>query len=150
MKLTIQQDIHITENEIIIKCAHMDARLQKLADYIRQFSFSLEGIKEGQSYQIPLDRILYIDTVDRSTFLYEEDTSYESRMSLISLEQLLQNTTFVRISKNCILNTEFLKCVEPYPNHRLKATLRNGEHLLIARNYISNVKEKLSQGRMQP
>lgn len=150
MKLTIQQDIKIEENEIIIRCAYMDSRLQKLADYIKQFSFSLEGIKEGQYYQIALDKIMYIDSVDRNTFLYDEENAYESKLTLTALEQLLKNTSFVRISKNCILNTAFLKCVEPYPNHRLKATLLNGENLMIARNYIYAVKEKLSAGWMQP
>ena len=150
MKLTIQQDISISENEIIIRCAHVDAGLQRMIDCIRQFSFSLEGVKDGQIYQVPLENILYIDTVDRSTFLYDEESSYESRMTLTALEELLKNTAFVRINKSCILNTGFLKCVEPYPNHRLKATLKNGENLIIARNYISVLREKLSSGRVQP
>ncbi len=150
MKLTIQQDLNIAENEIIIKCAHMDARLQTLIDYIRQFSFTLEGIREGQIYQLPLEKILYMDFVDRSTFIYDAENAYESKLSLTLLEQQLKNTSFVRISKNCILNTMFLKCVEPYPNHRLKAILQNGENLIIARNYISNLKEKISSGRVQP
>ena len=150
MKLTIQQDINIPENEIIVRCAHMDPGLQRLVDYIRQFSFSLEGVKEGQIFQVPLEKILYIDAVERNTFLYDEETAYESKMTLTALEELLKNTSFVRISKNCILNTAFLKCVEPYPNHRLKAILKNGENLIIARNYISVVREKLSSGRVQP
>ena len=36
MKLSIHQDEHITETEIIINCAYVDDRLQKLTDYIRQ------------------------------------------------------------------------------------------------------------------
>lgn len=149
MKLTIQQDISIGENEIIIRCAHMDAGLQRLIDCIRQFSFSLEGVKEGRIYQVPLEKILYIETVDRNTFMYDEETAYESRMTLTALEEMLKNTAFVRINKSCILNIGFLKCVEPYPNHRLKAILKNGENLIIARNYIGVVREKLSAGRIQ-
>ena len=58
MKLSIHQDERIQETEIIINCAYMDKRLQKLTDYIRQYSFSLEGESEGKLYQIPLEQIL--------------------------------------------------------------------------------------------
>lgn len=143
MKLTIHQNKELKEEEIIIHCIHMDKRLKKLSDYIRQFTISMDGEADGRQYQLTPESILYIDSVDGKTFLYDNDRSYLCRQSLSSLEVLLKDTTFVRISKNCILNTAYLKSVAPFANHRLKAELKNGEHLLISRNYIDCLKEKI-------
>ncbi len=143
MKLSIHQDERIQETEIIINCAYMDKRLQKLTDYIRQYSFSLEGESEGKLYQLPIEEIYYIESVDSKTFLYDHERTYSSRQTLTILEEKLKNMTFVRISKSCLLNVSYLKCVAPYANHRLKAELRSGEQLIISRNYVEALKNKL-------
>ena len=49
------------------------------------------------------------------------------------------------ISKSCLVNTSFLQSVRPLYNHRLEATLQNGEKLVITRNYIEPLKEKLKE-----
>lgn len=143
VKITINENSNITEDEIVINCAYMDERMRKLADYIRQYTFSVEGELEGKVYQIPLDEIFYIDTVDGKTFLYDSKQAYVSKLTLTALEEKLRYTTFLRISKSCLMNTAHLKCVEPYVNHRMLAELKNGEQLLISRNYIESLKEKL-------
>lgn len=145
MKLSIHQDERIQETEIIINCAYMDERLQKLTDYIRQYSFSLECEAEGKQYQLPIEEIYYIESVDSKTFLYDHERTYSSRQTLTVLEEKLKNMTFVRISKSCLLNVSYLKCVTPYANHRLKAELRSGEQLIISRNYVEALKNKLKK-----
>lgn len=143
MKVTINENTKLQEDEIIINCAYMDERMKKLADFVRQFAFSLEGELEGKFYQIPIDELYYIDTVDGKTFLYDSEHAYCSRQTLAALEQKLIHTTFLRISKSCLMNVAQLQCVEPYVNHRMQAELKNGERLLISRNYIEGLKEKL-------
>lgn len=143
VKLTVNQHMDVPENEVIINCAYLDERMQKLIDYIRQFSFSLEGEDAGKIYRVPMEKIFYIDSVDGRTFFYDQDKSYRIKKTLSMLEEELCCTTFARISKNCLLNTSQLRCVEPCGNHRMKAELKNGEHLLISRSYIEALKRKL-------
>lgn len=143
VKVTVKEDHGLEEDEVIIHCSYMDERIKKLVDYVRQFVFSLEGESDGKIYRIPIDDLCYIDSVDVKTFLYETKNAYRSRLTLTELEQRLHDTTFVRISKNCLLNVSWLKCVEPYVNHRMRAELKNGEKLLVSRNYIENLREKL-------
>lgn len=73
MKLTINQDINNTEDEVVIKCAYADERITRMIDYIRQLFFSLEGEKEGRTYQIPVEGIFYADSVDGKTFIYNRN-----------------------------------------------------------------------------
>ena len=143
MKLTIHQDLDIPETEIIINCAHMDVRIQRLIALIRQHSFSLTAYQEEKEFQLPLEQIYFIDSVDGKTFLYLEKEVYLCRNTLAVLEEKLVHTSFIRISKNCIINTNFLKSVRPMYNHRLEASLENGETLIVTRNYIEALKNKL-------
>ena len=143
LKLVLNQSLEIKETEITINCSVLDERLKKLVEYIRQYSFSLNGFVEGHSYKIPLEEIFYMDSVDGKTFLYCNNKVYECKETLATIEQMLLHTPFIRISKNCIMNINVLQCVKSSFNHRMEATLRNGEKLMISRNYVENIKKKL-------
>ncbi|OUN19388.1 LytTR family DNA-binding domain-containing protein [Pseudoflavonifractor sp. An85] len=146
MKLTIQQDVSIPETEVILRCPVLDARLESLISHIRQYSFVLVGYQEQREFHLPLESIYYMDSTDGRTFLYQKDQVYQCRETLAALEGKLCQTTFVRISKSCIVNTAFLQHVEPHFNHRLKAVLKNGEQLIITRSYIDALRRKLKGG----
>ncbi len=143
MKLTVNQSLEYGETEIIVNCSMMDDRLRKLIEYIRQYSFSLIGFADGERYSIPLENIHYIESVDGRTFLYCQDKVYEYKETLASLDRLLLHTSFVRISKSCIMNLNVLKCVKSFLNHRMEAILISGEKLIVSRNYIEHLKKKL-------
>ena len=143
MKLTIRQEPAVSETEITILRPEMNPRLQKLADQIRQYGFSLTAYQDSREFQIPLESVCFFDSADGKTFAYQEKEVYECRETLTALESKLRRTSFLRISKNCILNLCFLKYVEPLYNHRLTAVLTNGEKLVITRSYIDPLKTKL-------
>lgn len=148
MKLTIHHDLSISETEITIYCASIDSRLQQLIEKIRQYGFSLTGYQENREFQLPLDTIYFIDSVDGRTFLYQETEVYECCETLKSLETKLSKTQFVRISKNCIINTNLLKYVRPLFTHRLEAILKNGEKLIITRSYTEALRTKLKGAQL--
>lgn len=143
MKLTVNQNKNQLESEVIINCSYVDKPVQKIIHYVTQLSVTLEGELENKIYQLPIDKIYYIESVDGKTYLYDKNNSFLCRQTLLNLEEELKNTPFTRVSKTCLLNTTYLRCVEPYPNHRLKAELSNNEQIIISRNYINHLKEKL-------
>lgn len=143
MKLTINQNSSQSETEIIINCSYVNKTLQKIIDFITQFTFTIEGELDNKLYQLPIDKIYYIESVDGKTYLYDKNNAFFCKQTLQTLENDLKNTPFARVSKTCLLNTTYLRCVEPYPNHRLKAELSNNEQLIISRNYINVLKEKI-------
>jgi len=91
--------------------------------------------------------LYYADTVEGKTFLYTANEVYEITESLSGIEQRLKGNQFVRISKNCLINIDFLKKVEPYSNHRLLAHMKNGEKLIVGRTYIPELKNIVKKGR---
>lgn len=142
MKLTINQGIGIQETEIIINCASLDSRIRNLADYIRQYSTALEGMIGDVAYYVPLDSILYIDSVEKKVFFYDSHRIYSCQYRLAELENRLRNTLFVRISKNCIVNFAYIRHTAPYSNRRLELMMTNGERLIVGRSYYESFRQR--------
>ena len=120
----------------------MDERLSRLIEQIRLFSFSVTGTKDGVASMIPLEQIFYFDSVENKTYLYVEKDVYQCDKKLYELEQLLKETTFVRIRKSCILNAEKVIEVKAQLNGRLEVKLLNLEKVLVSKHYIREFKEK--------
>ncbi|TWH56697.1 ABC-type Fe3+-hydroxamate transport system substrate-binding protein [Desulfitobacterium sp. LBE] len=150
MKVTINQNPNIKETEVIINCCCLDKRLKYLVDYIRQFSFSIKGHIDDKQFYIPLDCVLYIDSVDKKTFFYDEHRVFLCKSSLLELEKMLDNTIFVRISKNCIINLAYLHCVRNADNHRMEAIMSNGERIMVGRAYVERLRSKLEEIQIDP
>lgn len=143
MKLMLQHKKELLETEIEIKYPNMTERITKMIQHIRQYDFMLEGFKEDKVYQIPLEQVCYIETIDRKIFIYSDRNVYETRKTIQVIESELEGTTIVRISKSQLLNITAINSVKPYPNHRIMVELINGEHILVSRKYITVLKEKI-------
>lgn len=61
----------------------------------------------------------------------------------MQIESELKNTAVTRISKSMLLNVNKLKSVALFPNHRMDGELTNGEHVIVSRSYIAELKEKI-------
>ena len=93
---------------------------------------------------VPLDTILYIESIDRKTFFYDKRRVFEGKETLSSLENKLDNSLFVRISKSCIVNIAFIASSYPMDNHRIGLVLKDGERLVVGRTYAEKLESRLS------
>lgn len=142
LKLTIEQDLENTEVEITIKCGIIDHELEQLISQIRLYSFSIIGTKDGVTSTIPIENILYFDSVDDKTFVYLKDNIFESELKLYEIEEKLSKTSFTRISKSCVLNTKTVSRVKSLLNGKYEVELINKEKVIVNRHYLKSFKEK--------
>lgn len=75
--------------------------------------------------------------------MYLEKEVYETKLRLYELEDTFQGTDFFRASKSCILNLAKVKGLSPAFNGRFEALMRNGEKIIISRQYVPVLKQKL-------
>lgn len=143
LKLQLHKKNGLLEPEIDISYSRLNRQLNRVIHYIRQQEYTIEGIYENNIYQISLNDVFYFEIVDRKTFIYTNTQIYECRKNLLTIEQEFSQMNIVKISKNVLLNVAFLKCVKPYPNHRLLVELNNGENLIVSRKYISILQERI-------
>jgi DNA-binding LytR/AlgR family response regulator len=145
MKLIVEQSLDCKEPQIKITCSLLDDRLKRIIEHIRLLSFSVQAEKDGVVIPVALEEIFYFDTVDNKTYLYVEKDVYRCDKKLYELEVGLSDTPFIRISKNCILNTAVVRSVRAQFSGRLEATLKNGEKVIISKHYIKEFRGKVGQ-----
>ena len=97
---------------------------------------------DEQSFLLPLGNIYYAESVDLKTFVYAEKNVYRSRLKLYEIEEILNSSDFLRISKQTIVNVKKIKSVSPAGNSRFQALLTNGEKIVISRQYVPALKER--------
>ena len=143
MKITVEERPGLEEPEVIIRCGRMDGQVSRLAELLRLSGARLTGEKDGETCILDGAEVLYIDTVDRGTFLYTAGGVYETRLRLYELEGQLAGWDFVRVSKSAIVNFDQVKSLRPDLGGRLRLTLSNGEVVVANRQYVPAIKQKL-------
>jgi DNA-binding LytR/AlgR family response regulator len=143
LKITIQEDSTLLETELVINCPRIDAQLEKIISLLRMTDFKLTGFRDGQTYILDAAKVLYIDTVDKHTFLYTKTEVYESDLRLYELEERLSPVNFIRANKSAIINFNHIKAIKADIDGRLLITMNNNEKLFVSRQYAPLLKKKL-------
>lgn len=143
MKINIQENPHIRETEITICCTQTDEEILRMVASLRAYDKKLVGTRDGQSYLLENRELLYIDTVDKHTFLYTANGVYETPLRLYELEDRLAGNDFFRASKSLIVNFNRIASMRPEFGGRMLLTMQGGEQLVVSRQYVITIKQKL-------
>jgi len=143
MKIIINENSSIEETEIIINCHKADEQILRICAGLRVFDKKVTGLHNGQTFLLNAAEILYIESVDRKTFLYTTGQVYETPLKLYELEDRLAGEDFIRATKSSVLNFGKVKSLRGDFGGRLLCTLINGEIVTVSRQYATIIKHKL-------
>lgn len=143
MKLTIEHDPNVAEPEITVTYGYLSREMEELLAYISLADNRMAGVLNDETHFVKLSDILYFETVDRKVFFYTETDTFETKAKIYQIEETLCHTPFARISKSVIANLRKIRSIQPEKHSRLCATLQNGEKLIVSRQYLNTIKEKL-------
>ena len=143
MKITIETPEPDQEDEIILRCRQVDGKLLELIQALKTAPEKLTVYQETEIIVLPLKDVYYFEAVDNKVFACCEKQVYEVRKKLYELELTLGGTDFLRISKSIIVDLSKIRSLAPYFSGRLEAKLKNGEKIIISRQYVPDLKKKL-------
>ena len=143
MKITINAGNQFTDTEVIVNCPQMSDEIEKVIAALRMLDMKLTGRKDGRQYILEAADIMYIESTDKHTFMYTSSGVFESPFRLYELEAKLANGDFLRASKNCIFNINYIQSIEPDLDRRLIVTIEKSIKLIVSRQYSSAIKQKL-------
>ena len=143
MKINLDIDGKYNDTEVIIRAPHLNNDIERIVAMMRMIDMQIAVRKEGETYLLETDKILYIEAVDRKTFVYTTTESYESELKLYDLEQDLIQRDFLRISKQSIVNLRKIKSLKADVNRKIRITLQNGEQIVVSRMYSDELRRKL-------
>lgn len=139
MKVTVSKDLE-SGTAVEIHCREVTPETERLERYIRRFDERLTASENGSTYNVSVEEILYIESVDKKTFLYTTGHILQTEKRLYELEELLDEKTFFRCSKSVIVNLNKVTKLKPEVTRNILATLTNGEVIVISRRYVRALK----------
>ncbi len=147
MNITLKEEPGRREIEVTIVSSPGDPRASRLVEALRAATGRLVGYApNGDISQkiIPLDQVLYVETTERRAFIRTMDgTTLESPLRLYELEQALEGTEFMRISRQVLVNFDKVVSIVPEPNSRLILELDGGSRVVATRSYAPDIRRKL-------
>ncbi len=143
MKIEIDVDDKYTDIGVRITAPTLTPEIERIVSLMRMMDLQIAVKKEDETILIDADQILYIEAVDRNTFVYTEVETYESDLKLYEFEQQLSERNFIRISKQSILNLRKVKSLKAELNRKIRVTLINGEQIIVSRMYSEELRKRL-------
>ena len=143
MKIIIQTDDSVQETTLSITCREVTPELERLIEALRLSDKKLSVRVNGEIRLIDLKSILYVETVERNSFIYTEGGVFESQLRLYELEAMLAEHNFIRVNKSTLVNLNMIESLKSDIDRRIRVTLKNGYQLIISRAYAEDFKTKL-------
>lgn len=152
MKIRIEIDENLIEDEVVIQCAEINEevmKVQKAVSEVINASQKLVFYKEATEYYLELDEILFFETDDSGISAHTKKDVYQTKYKLYELEDILPGF-FMRVSKSTILNTKHIYSI----NRNLTASsvvAFAGTHkqVFVSRYYYKPLISKLEEKRLK-
>ena len=143
MKIEIDIDEKYTDIGVKVTAPDLTPDIERIVSLMRMMDMQIVVKRDDETILLDADKILYIEAVERTTFVYTKENTYESALKLYEFEQQLPERDFIRISKQSILNLRKVKSLKADINRKIRVTLLNGEQIIVSRMYADDLRKKL-------
>lgn len=147
MIVKINQISDIKDECLIIECVEMTPDLESIRAYALTKGTTLTGHIDERIFQFNLSEVFYFEAVDERVFAYTKGNAYELKIRLYELENAYSDRHFVRCSKSFVINLMQLDSISPALNGRFTAHMKNGERIIVSRQYVPALKRAVLGGQ---
>lgn len=150
MKIRIEIDENIIEDEIIIRAPVLDERVQNIQRAVVEAASAEQKLlffKGETTYYMPLQEILFFETEGANIRAHTKDDIYGARYRLYELEEMLPGY-FMRVSKSTILNTRHIYAMTRSLSASCVVEFK-GTHkqVYVSRHYYKPLRNRLEEKR---
>lgn len=152
MKIKIEMDETLPEEEVIIRCRSLSEQVQQIQRAVSDAAASgskMEFTKGDRQYFLSLEDILFFETDGGTVAAHTVQDMFQTKLKLYELEEMLPGY-FMRISKSTILNTNLVYAI----NRNLTASSvvefqHSHKQVYVSRHYYKALLSKLEEKRTQ-
>lgn len=151
MKIRIEVDENLIEEEVIIRCSRLNRdinQIQRAVSEITSKSQRFIFYKGDTEYYLSLEEVLFFETEENGICVHTIDNVYQTKYKLYELEDLLPGY-FMRVSKSAILNRNQIYSISRNLTASSIVQFQNThKQVYVSRYYYKLLKEKLEEKRM--
>ena len=97
---------------------------------------------QGRIFPISVDAIEHLRSDTKYTALAVKGRSYLVRLPIVTFEQKLDPTRFVKLHRSCIVNLDFVESLTPDENSQLVARMTDGTLITANRDVSRKLREQ--------
>jgi DNA-binding LytR/AlgR family response regulator len=150
MKIRIEVDPSIIEEEVIIKCNELNDDVKEIQAELNELLADKSQIvfyRDDQEYYISLHDILFFETDSSGVTAHTVDNIYTVKYKLYELEKELPRS-FARVSKSTIVNVKHIYSILRNLTSASIVEFRNThKKIYVSRHYYKALKIKLLEKR---
>ena len=142
MKIRIEQ-ITEGEEEVILRFRDKTREIEELLAYLNKRSHTIPCRKDGEDVLIRPHDVIYLESVDGTTYAYTEGDVLQTGLSLAGAEAEFSGAGFFRCSKSMVINVYHVEKLKSEAGNRIDAVMTGGEHVIISRRYAKALRRLL-------
>lgn len=151
MKIKIEIDENLEEEEIVIRCRELDEDVisiqKRISDAVNS-RMQLQVVRGEKEYFITVDEVLFFETDSSGVVVHTASQIYETKHRLYELEELLPGS-FVRVSKSSILNVTKVRALHRNITGASEVEFAgSSKTVFVSRNYLKVLTTKLEEKRL--
>ena len=149
MKIRIEIDENLEEDEVTIKCKEINQTIKRVQQSISSANLipKLIFYKNDTEYYLNINDILFFETSENSVEAHTEKEVYKIKYRLYELEEMLPNN-FVRVSKSTLLNVNQIYSINRnLTSSSLVQFYKSYKQVYVSRNYNKILKQRLEERR---
>ena len=141
MRVNIHKIEKKEDEQVLIECVDMTPEVRDIYSYVTSKGEELSGWKDGKLCRFSLRGVYYFEAIDQKVFAYTKQAVYEIKQRLYMVEDAYRSYHFIRCSKSMVINLMLLEGISPALNGRFFAHMKNGESVMISRQYVPKLKD---------
>lgn len=152
MRIQIEVDDTLSEDEIIIRCRSLNEEIQNVQKAVADAASKSQKFifyKGDTEYYLSLEKILFFETDGSGISAHTIDDVYETKYKLYELEEILPGH-FMRVSKSSILNLNQIYSINRNLSAASVVEFQNThKQVYVSRSYYKPLKCKLEEKRIR-
>lgn len=142
MKIRMEQ-IKDGEEEVILRYREKTREIEELLAYLNKRSRTILCKKDGEDVLVSPRDVIYLESVDGTTYVYTESDVLQAGLSLAGAEAEFAGSGFFRCSKSMVINVYHVERLKSEAGNRIDAQMTGGEHVIISRRYAKALRKLL-------
>lgn len=143
MKVHLNIDPAVKEDEIIITIKEMNGKVEKILSIINEIDANsvIPLQQEERIYLVESHEISHVISEGDKCFAFRGKQKYRYKDTLKQFEERYQQHDFMRISKYCLANISWMEYFEATFGGSLVVVFKNGEKEIVSRKYAKELKK---------
>lgn len=149
MKVKIEIDRDLIEDEVIIRCQSLNDEIQRIERSIHDVKSKprIRFYQKDIEYYISLDEILFFETEGNLMIAHTRNDVYQVKRRLYELEELLPSY-FIRVSKSTILNIHHIYSItKNITASSIVEFNKSHKQVYVSRMYYKILEQRLEERR---